>query len=153
MNLRAASTPADYAIARDLFREYALWLGVDLSFQGFEEELAALPGDYQPLRGALLLAEEHGQAAGCIALRECDATTCEMKRLFVREQFRGSGLGRRLAEAILDQARSIGYRRIRLDTLPQMGAAHRLYESMGFREIEPYYFNPIVGTKFLERDL
>jgi len=153
MIIRPASTPADYDTAQLLFREYSDWLGVDLSFKGFEEELSGLQGDYAPPGGALLLAEESAIAAGCIALREIDAATCEMKRLFVRETFRGVGLGRRLVDAILSEARAIGYRRIRLDTLPQMGAAHRLYESLGFCEIEPYCFNPIVGTKFLELEL
>lgn len=153
MTIRSAAAAADFETARALFREYAEWLQVDLSFQGFEAELAALPGDYAPPRGRLLLAQEGDQAAGCIALRPIDRETCEMKRLFLRGPFRGIGRGRRLAESILTEARAIGYRRIRLDTLPQMGAAHKLYASMGFREIEPYCFNPVPGTRFLEREL
>jgi len=153
MNIRAA-TGADLDAIRRLLREYAAWLNVDLSFQGFEEELAALPGEYAPPSGRLLVAEEAGaEIAGCAALRRIDDEICEMKRLYVPERFRGSGLGRRLAEAILEEARTIGYRRMRLDTLPQMGSAHRLYESMGFRKIEAYRFNPIVGSRFLERDV
>jgi GNAT superfamily N-acetyltransferase len=153
MTIRPAADAADFETVRTLFREYAAWLQVDLCFQGFEQELAGLPGNYAPPRGRLLLAEEGAQAAGCISLRPIDAETCEMKRLFIREPFRGTGLGRRLVEALLSEARTIGYRRIRLDTLPQMGAAHRLYDSMGFREIAPYYFNPVPGTRFLERTL
>jgi N-acetylglutamate synthase-like GNAT family acetyltransferase len=153
MNIRAA-TSADLDAIRRLLREYAAWLNVDLSFQGFEEELAALPGEYAPPSGRLLVAEgEDAEIAGCVALRRIDDEICEMKRLFVPERFRGSGLGRRLAEAILDEARAIGYRRIRLDTLPQMGSAQRLYESLGFREIEAYRFNPVAGTRYLERDV
>jgi GNAT superfamily N-acetyltransferase len=144
---------ADLEAIRGLLREYVAWLGVDLSFQGFEEELAELPGEYAPPAGRLLVAESDGEPAGCVALRRIDAEICEMKRLYVAERFRGSGLGRRLAEAIVEEARGMGYRRMRLDTLPQMGSAHRLYESMGFREIEPYRFNPIAGTRFLERNV
>jgi putative acetyltransferase len=150
------SGDGDLDAIRELLREYAAWLQVDLSFQGFEEELAGLPGEYAPPAGRLLVAESDGEIcglAGCVALRRIDAEICEMKRLYVAERFRGSGLGRRLAEAILEEARAIGYRRMRLDTLPQMGSAHRLYESMGFHEIEPYRFNPIAGTSFLERNV
>ena len=153
MTIRPAADAADLEAARTLFREYAAWLQVDLCFQGFDQELAGLPGNYAPPRGRLLLAQEGDQAAGCISLRPIDSETCEMKRLFVREPFRATGLGRRLVEAILSEARAIGYRRIRLDTLPQMGAAQKLYASIGFHEIEPYYFNPVPGTRFLELDL
>lgn len=156
MIIRAAAS-ADLDEIRRLFREYADWLAVDLSFQNFEEEFACLPGDYAPPRGALLIAQSSAEsnaiAAGCAALRALEQDVCEMKRLFVRAAFRGSGLGRRLALAILDEARGLGYARIRLDTLPQMGAAHELYRSLGFREIPPYRFNPIPGTRFLELDL
>src|SRR5882724_13239953 len=149
MTIRHAEGAADIDTIRRLFHEYLEWLGVDLSFQNFEEEVAGLPGDYAPPSGRLLIAD----AAGCIALRRLDDEICEMKRLFVRPEFRGSGLGRRLALAILDGARAAGYRRIRLDTLPQMGAAHQLYESLGFSEIGPYRHNPIAGTRFLEKAL
>jgi len=153
-----AATGADLDAIRRLLREYVAWLKVDLSFQGFEEELAGLPGEYAPPSGRLLVAEDRAPElapgiTGCVALRRIDDETCEMKRLYVPEQFRGGGLGRRLTEAILAEARSMGYRRMRLDTLPQMGSAHRLYESMGFREIEPYRFNPVPGTRFLERNV
>jgi|KBSMisStandDraft_5_1062788.scaffolds.fasta_scaffold1085476_2 N-acetylglutamate synthase-like GNAT family acetyltransferase len=153
MTIRAATGP-DVDAIRGLLREYAAWLNVDLCFQGFDEELAALPGEYAPPSGQLLVAEtEGGEIAGCVALRRIDDEICEMKRLYVPERFRGSGLGRRLAEAILEEARAIGYRRIRLDTLPQMRSAQRLYEWLGFREIDAYRFNPVVGTRFLERDV
>lgn len=150
MTVRAA-TVDDLDAIRLLLREYAAWLDVDLGYQGFEEELAGLPGEYAPPAGRLLVAEADGTGvAGCVALRRIDDQICEMKRLYVPERFRGSGLGRRLAEAIVEEARAIGYRRLRLDTLPQMGSAHRLYESMGFREIGPYRFSPVPGTRFLE---
>ena len=149
MIIRPAA-PADLPEIRRMFREYADWVAVDLSFQNFEDELSGLPGNYAPPGGCLLIAEMDGRAAGCVALRAFDGAVCEMKRLFVRDGFRGSGLGRRLALAILDEARQIGYRRIRLDTLPQMGAAHELYRSLGFREIDPYRYNPVPGTRYLE---
>ena len=132
-----------------MLREYAAWLQVDLCFQNFEQELAGLPGDYAPPRGRLLIAE----GAGCIALRPIDDDICEMKRLYVRPEHRGSGLGRRLVQAIIDEARSIGYRRMRLDTMPVMDKAQALYASFGFREIEAYRYNPEPGARFLELDL
>jgi GNAT superfamily N-acetyltransferase len=141
-------------LVRELFREYADSLGVDLSFQGFEDELARLPGEYEPPRGAILLACEGDDAAGCVALRPLEpACICELKRLYVRPASRAGGLGRALTLAAIDEARRLGYARMRLDTLPSMGAARRLYARLGFREIEPYRFNPIVGTQFLELDL
>ena len=156
--IRRAASEADLATARTLFREYAASLGVDLSFQGFESELAALPGEYAAPRGALLLAEVDGAAVGCVALRPWDdepgdRPICEMKRLFVRRSGRDLGLGRRLAEEVIDAARAAGYRRMRLDTLPTMRAARGLYRALGFREIEPYRFNPIAGTSFMELEL
>ena len=150
----------DIDAARVLFREYSAGLGFDLAFQDFEAELAALPGDYAPPRGALLLArtpaagEPTAVFAGCVALRPLqDRAVCEMKRLYVRPAWRGSGLGRRLAEAILDEARRIGYERMRLDTVPAMRSAIALYESLGFRDIPAYRHNPILGTRFLEATL
>ena len=140
--------------ARELFKEYEAWLEVDLCFQSFEKELAELPGKYSPPAGRLLLAMNNGQPAGCAALRKIDHGICEIKRLFLRPQFRGQGLGRQLAEAIIREAKQIGYERMRLDTLPpKMNDAIALYCSLGFKEIGPYYDNPVPGAKFMELDL
>ncbi|MBL8290025.1 MAG: GNAT family N-acetyltransferase [Rubrivivax sp.] len=142
---------------RELFREYAGGLGVDLCFQNFDEELAALPGDYAEPRGALLLALVDGAPAGCGALRplpEVDyPNACEMKRLYVRRAFRRFGLGRALAQALMDQATRSGYSTMLLDTLDDMESARGLYETLGFAEVPPYYFNPIPGAHYLKADL
>ena len=140
--------------ARALFKEYEAWLGINLCFQNFEKELAELPGEYVPPEGRLLLAIEDDRLAGCIALRKIGDGICEMKRLFLRAEFRGKGLGRKLVEAIISEAREIGYARMRLDTLPgKMDEAIALYRSLGFVEIEPYYQNPVSGAKFMELEL
>ncbi len=141
------------AHARALFREYQAEIGVDLCFQGFEEELARLPGDYAPPGGRLIVALHGAELAGCVALRRLDERVGEMKRLYVRPPFRGKGIGRELARTILDDARLIGYRAVRLDTLPSMQQAIALYRALGFRDVAPYYPNPIAGAVYLERTL
>lgn len=154
MRFIQAQTAAQIEQARELFREYEAWLGLDLCFQNFERELADLPGAYAPPTGRLLLMYEDDQLAGCVALRKLSDGACEMKRLFLQPQFHGKGRGRELAKAIIDEAREAGYERMRLDTLPeQMGKAISLYRSLGFKEIEPYYENPVTGALFMELEL
>jgi GNAT superfamily N-acetyltransferase len=148
-----AETPEYIAHIRLLFEEYTDWLGIDLSFQGFAEELAILPGAYAPPGGRLLLAFVADGAAGCVALRPLEAGICEMKRLFVRPVFRGLGLGKLLAERIVGEARAIGYELMRLDTLPTMQSAIRLYEELGFMRRTAYYDTPLPDTIFMELQL
>ena len=138
---------------RRLFREYEQFLGVDLCFQGFEAELAGLPGRYGQPTGALLMALDKEHTAGCVALREIGQGICEMKRLYVRAGYRGDGLGRQLAQSIIKQAISLGYSRMRLDTLDTLKQAMGLYESLGFTRIAPYYDNPLPGVVYWERAL
>jgi GNAT superfamily N-acetyltransferase len=138
---------------RALLRAYAASLPFELDFQDFDRELAELPGAYAPPRGALLVARVGGEAIGCVAVRPLTGDTCEMKRLFVLPAARGTGLGRRLAVAIVTEARRLGYARMRLDTTPGMETAQALYEELGFEEIAPYTRNPVVGTRFLELQL
>lgn len=141
-------------LARTMFREYESWLGLDLCFQGFETELASLPGKYDLPDGRLILAFLADEAAGCVALRRLDDATCEMKRLFVRPAFQGTGLGRKLIEAVIAAGLDCGYERLRLDTFPpKMAKAVRLYNAYGFREIASYYPNPNPETLFMELDL
>jgi putative acetyltransferase len=157
IQLMTPSDPQDIEAAREIFREYAHGLGVDLDFQDFESELASLPGDYAEPRGMLRLAYIDGALAGCCALRPLDnvdyPNASEMKRLYVRKAFRGFGLGRQLAEAMLDGARQAGYDCVLLDTLDDMEAARALYEELGFSDIPPYYHNPIAGAHYLKANL
>jgi putative acetyltransferase len=153
MNVIAAHSPDNLATVRELFREYAASLDIDLCFQNFEQELAELPGKYAPPSGGLFLAMADGQAAGCAAVRAMEGDVCEMKRLYVRPQYRGRGAGRMLALATISAAREIGYRRIVLDTLDSLHAALALYERLGFRRIKPYYHNPSSSAVFLGLEL
>ncbi len=150
---QAGSTP-QIAQVRELFLEYAQSLNFNLCFQSFDKEMADLPGDYAPPEGRLLLAEYQGQLAGCVALHKVEAEICEMKRLYLRPQFRGKGAGRALAEAVIGEARRIGYRRMRLDTVePVMKEAVAMYRRFGFKEIAPYRLNPIAGALYMELEL
>lgn len=167
---RIAIVPADNPVrieaVRQLFKEYAASLSFNLCFQSFEEELARLPGEYAPVSGMLLLGLVDDQVAGCVAFHRLDgemaaghdesgdSKVCEMKRLYVRPQFRGCGIGRELVDSILNCAAAVGYRWIRLDTIPtEMGKAVEIYQKLGFREITPYRVNPIAGAKYMELDL
>jgi ribosomal protein S18 acetylase RimI-like enzyme len=150
MEIIQAASAGDIERVKELFREYEKSLDVDLCFQGFEQELAGLPGAYTPPRGRLLLAIDGGRPAGCVALRPLGPDACEMKRLYLRPEFRGRRVGRLLAERILAEARAIGYARMRLDTLPTMTEAIAMYRALGFAEIAPYYANPVPGALFME---
>jgi len=152
--IQQATSDQEIQEARGLFEEYAQGIGISLCFQNFDRELANLPGDYAPPDGRLLLASKDDQLAGCIALRKLGPQVCEMKRLFVRPEFRGTGLGKLLVQSIIDEARKLGHRHMRLDTLPgRMDTAIGLYRSIGFVEIGPYCENPVEGAKFMELDL
>ena len=154
MEIFQANSQEDFDRARTLFEEYAAGLGISLCFQNFDDEMKSLPGKYAPPDGRLLLATEGAELAGCIALRKLAPSVCEMKRLFVRPAFRSHGLGKVLVDAIIDEARNIGYEHMRLDTLPGlMDRAIALYQSIGFIDIEPYYPNPVAGAKFMQLDL
>jgi ribosomal protein S18 acetylase RimI-like enzyme len=154
LTLRQVESPAQIAQARELFQEYAQSLGFSLCFQSFDQELAGLPGDYAPPDGRLLVAEYLSQVAGCVALHPLDSGVCEMKRLYLRSAFRGKVLGRVLAEAVIGEARRIGYRKMRLDTVaPVMPNAVAMYRRLGFMEIEAYRANPIDGALYMELEL
>jgi len=153
MQICQASTSEEIGAIRDLFQEYATWLRIDLCFQGFTEELATLPGLYAPPRGRLLLATGPDGPAGCVALRPLGDTVCEMKRLFVRPACQGHGLGRALAMRVISEAQRSGYATMRLDTLPAMDGAIRLYESLGFLRRAAYYDTPLAETVFMELKL
>ncbi len=148
-----ARFPEQLEVVRVIFREYAESLGIDLSFQNFESELADLPGKFAAPRGCVLLARNNEDVVGCVAMRPLDELTCEMKRLYIRPSGRGQQVGRQLATLICRIAQEAEYTRIRLDTLPDMQAAQQLYTSLGFKPIPAYVFNPIAGTIFMERDL
>ena len=152
--LRQVESEEDIRETRKLFEEYVDGLGVSLCFQNYDKEVAELPGQYTPPDGRLLLASQEGQIAGCIALRKLEDGVCEMKRLFVRSEYRGDGLGRILAEKIIDDAREMGYERMRLDTLPgKMDRAIAMYRRLGFKDIERYYDNPYEDALFMELHL
>lgn len=154
VEIRQAVGVADIAAAGELFREYEAWLGMDLCFQGFEDELASLPGKYAPPSGRLLLAFVEDEPAGCIAMRGLSDDICEMKRLYLRENARGHGLGNRLIEALISESKAAGYTAMRLDTFPpKMGKAVGLYESHGFYPVEKYYDNPHDGVLYMQLDL
>lgn len=135
---------------RQLFLEYAESLGVDLNFQDFESEINSLPGKYEQPDGILILASVNGKSAGCVALRRLSKDICEMKRLYIRDEYRGLGIGKKLIVMTIEEAKKLKYRYMRLDTLPTMKKAQELYASLGFYDIEPYVYNPIEGTRFLE---
>jgi putative acetyltransferase len=145
----APAGPGDLEAIRELLHEYESWLGVDLGFQDFARELHDLPGSYAPPHGALFIARIDRMPAGMVALRRLDEVRCEMKRLYVRPTARGGGLGRRLAERIIGEARARGYHEMLLDTLPVMQGAQKLYAALGFRDIDPYYPSPISGTRYM----
>ncbi len=153
MKILKAETEEQLQQIRTLFLEYAQSLHFELCFQNFDEELKHLPGEYVPPHGQLILAVEQDQAAGCVVLCRIDERTCEMKRLYVKPAFRHRGIGRALAVEIISMALSSGYECMRLDTIDTMGSALALYRSLGFKEIEPYRFNPIDGAVFMELDL
>jgi putative acetyltransferase len=157
IQLITPATPTEFQATRDIFQEYAHQLGVDLCFQNFDAELETLPGDYADPQGALLLAMVDGELAGCCAMRPLDSVdypnACEMKRLYVRNSHRRLGLGRQLAEAVIDAARIAGYRHMLLDTLTEMESARALYQDLKFEEIPPYYHNPLAGAHYLKVDL
>ena len=153
--IRDADGAGDIAAVRDLFEEYAASIGVDLCFQHFAEELGGLPGDYSPPRGCLLLAMQDERPVGCVALRplDGDGAVGEVKRLYVQPRGRGTGLGRRLAQAVIERARSMDYHELKLDTLAGMTQARALYASLGFRECAAYYDNPLPGVAYLSLSL
>ncbi len=153
MRIVTVETNEELEIIKELFVEYADSLGFDLDFQDFKQELANLCGDYAPPKGCLLVAKYKGQIAGCVGLKQFSDDICEMKRLYIRPEFRGLGIGRVLAEAIIEQARKIGYTLVRLDTVPTMKVARALYQSLDFKQISQYRYNPIEGAEFMELKL
>ncbi|MBV1911787.1 MAG: GNAT family N-acetyltransferase [Kangiellaceae bacterium] len=150
MQIVEATSAQQIKIAAELFRDYQVQLGVDLCFQGFEQELATLPGKYAAPTGAILLAYHEEQVIGCVAVRPTDNQICEMKRLYVRDEFRGLSAGNKLANAIIDKAKELGYQKMQLDTLERLGSAIGLYKKIGFVEIQPYYANPLDEVVYWE---
>ena len=153
MHLVAGHTPESLPVLRELFVEYADATGLDFCFQKFDQELAELPGRYAPPSGRLFVAMHDGRAAGCVALRKLEGATCEMKRLYVRPAFRGTGLGRELANELIEDARDRGYRTMLLDTLASMSSARALYRDLGFVPVAPYYNNPLPGVMYMALEL
>lgn len=154
VDIQQAGSPSQIACIRELFLEYARSLSFNLCFQSFDQELAGLPGDYAPPDGRLLLASQRGESVGCVALHKIEGNICEMKRLYVCPQFRGKGLGKILAERVIAEAREIGYKQLRLDTVESdMPTAIAMYRKLGFREIAPYRVNPIEGALYMELEL
>ena len=153
LHILQAETGKNLKLVKTIFKEYAASLDFDLDFQDFREELNSLPGQYASPSGRLLIAMYENKPAGCIALRKLNRGVCEMKRLYVKPQLRGLGIGRALTESIIDEAKRIRYARMRLDTVPSMEKARALYVSLGFKEIRPYRYNPIEGTRFMELSL
>jgi len=153
MRIHNAESLEFILMVRELFMEYSASLGVNFCFQGFTEELANLPGEYARPSGRLFVVLDEERAAGCGALRRLDERTCEMKRLYLRPEYRGRGIGREITDALMNAAREIGYVQMRLDTLPSLTTAIALYRALGFREIPPYWANPVPGVVFFERDL
>lgn len=153
MELIQAVTKEQINIAKDLFLEYAKSLDFELCFQDFDKELTELPGEYSPPDGRLFLVKLDDKFAGCIALRKLEQGICEMKRLYVRPEFRGLSIGKKLAYKLVEEAKAIGYKKMRLDTVPSMQTAQKLYYAMGFKEIQPYRTNPVPGVKYMELEL
>lgn len=153
VTIREATGDQEMATARRLFQDYAAWLGIDLGFQSFDEELATLPRPYAAPSGLILLAEREGLAIGCVALRKIADAVGEVKRLYVSPRYQGGGIGKLLMESVIVEAKERRYARIMLDTLPKMTAAQRLYRSLGFKTIAPYYASPITGTTYMELSL
>jgi len=152
--LSQAQSEEAFELAKHLFKEYAEELGIDLSFQNFAKELEQVENEYAPPHGALFLAfDEQKEAIACFAIRLWEGKICELKRMYIRKAFRGKGLGKKLLHTSIEKAKTLGYEKMRLDTLPSMQAAIKLYENMGFVEIEAYRFNPIEGTKYFEKTL
>lgn len=153
MKIKPVQTEREVEEVRDLFHEYEAFLNIDLCFQSFEEELASLPGEYSHPNGELIIALDGKRIVGCVAIRKLDSSICEMKRLFVKQEFRKAGLGRQLTEKIIKVAQELGYSLMRLDTLDRLTEAMCLYETLGFRKIEPYYENPLPGVVYWELEL